>query len=41
MATGMHVPLSVSPVSRPGGSDLLTYGRYNDFALIDRPVGRA
>ena len=27
--------------SRPGGPGLLTFSRYNDSDLIDRPVGRA
>ena len=32
--------LSLNRFSRPGGPGLLTTSRFNDFELMDRPVGR-
>ena len=40
MANELHLPVSVNRCSRPGGPGLLTHGRFNDYDLIDRPVGR-
>ena len=45
-ATGSDWPLGfISGIgshwfSRPGGPGLLTSSRFNDFELMDRPVGR-
>ncbi len=40
MANRLHLPVSISPFSRPGGPGLLTYSRSNDFELY-RPARRA
>jgi len=40
MANALHLPVSVNRFSRPGGPGLLTLGRFNDYDLIDQPVGR-
>ncbi len=40
MAKRLHLPVSVSRFSRPGGPGLLTYSRSNDYELY-RPARRA
>ena len=40
MVNGLHVPVSVNRVSRPGGPGLLTTSRFNDFEFY-RPARRA
>ena len=40
MVNELHLPVSVNRFSRPGGPGLLTLGRFNDYDLIDQPVGR-
>ena len=40
MANRLHVPVSLNWFSRPDGPGLLTLGRFNDYDLIDQPVGR-
>jgi hypothetical protein len=40
MARAFHFGLILKRCSRPGGPGLLTTSRFNDFELIDRPVGR-
>jgi hypothetical protein len=40
MANGLHIPVSVHRFSRLGRPGLLTTSRFNDYELIDRPVGR-